>query len=286
MHDSVRETVDRHRAGVSLGLAAALALWGGSHAREAQAAAPPVALLASSLTTQGGYGTIKGRLVWGGEQAPAPTILVAKGQASKDPSVCASTESIPSHALEVDGASKGIRYGFAYLVRPSGSNPGVVEELVKSAPIVEIDQRNCDFLPHSVAVHQDQTLRFKSSDPVNHNVHLTPFVNPPFNLILAANGEVERKLLAERRPIPLVCDIHPWMKGWIMVFDHPFFAVTEKDGSFEIKGAPPGAQKLVVWQESVGYVTVGLAAGMPVTVEPSKTTDVGEIKLDPSKVRN
>ena len=89
-------------------------------------------------------------------------------------------------------------------------------------------------------MHQDQAFVFKSSDPVNHNVQLCGFTNAPFNQILAPNGTHRSKLVAERRPIAVACDIHPWMKGYIMVFDHPFFAVTAEDGSFEIKGVPAG----------------------------------------------
>ena len=70
-----------------------------------------------------------------------------------------------------------------------------------------------------------------------------------------------------------------------MVFDHPFFAVTKDDGSFEITGVPAGMQNLVVWQEKVGYVTEGAARGKPVKVEAGKVTDVGEIKIDPAKVK-
>ena len=55
----------------------------------------------------------------------------------------------------------------------------------------------------------------------------------------------------------VACDIHPWMHGHVMIFDHPFFAVTGPDGSFEIKGVPAGDQNVVVWQEGVGYVTPG-----------------------------
>ncbi|MFO0909276.1 MAG: hypothetical protein U0794_13150 [Isosphaeraceae bacterium] len=267
-------------------LVAALA-WGSlelAGSRVVRGGVLPVATIASSALGQ--YGTIKGKFVYGGASAPETKILIDKGKADKDPAVCASTAPLYARNLVVDPKTKGVQYGFAYLVRPKGSNPDAVAALVKKAEKVVVDQKNCEFLPYAVAIHQDQTLVFKSSDPVNHNVHLTPFTNAPFNLILAPNGEVEKKLVAERRVIPLSCDIHPWMKGWIMVFDHPFFAITSADGSFEIKGVPVGEQKLVVWQESVGYATPGLAQGMAVQVKSGETTDLGEIKLDPAKVKN
>ena len=68
-----------------------------------------------------------------------------------------------------------------------------------------------------------------------------------------------------------------------MVFDHPFFATTDKDGSFEIKGVPAGTQNLVLWQETVGYATPGAGRGMPVEVKAGEVTDVGEVKLVPKK---
>ena len=131
-----------------------------------------------------------------------------------------------SKELVVDPASKGIRYAFAYLPKPQGANPDAVKALVAKTPVVEIDQKNCEFLPYVTALNQDQSLVLKSSDPTNHNVRFSAFVNAPFNQILPPNGQVSVKLVAERRPIPLACDIHPWMKGYIMVFDHPFFAIT------------------------------------------------------------
>jgi hypothetical protein len=73
------------------------------------------------------------------------------------------------------------------------------------------------------------------------------------------------------------------MKGWLMVFDHPFFTTTGLDGAFEIKGVPQGEQNLVVWQEKVGYATPGGGRGMPVTVRAGAVTDAGEIKLDTAK---
>jgi hypothetical protein len=247
----------------------------------AQGAPQPTGLLVLGAIGQANEGTIKGRLVWGGETVPPLVDAIAKGQAPKDPNVCATAQAIRSHDLEVDPKTKGVAYGFAYLSRPKASNEALVQQLIAKAPKVEVDQKNCDFLPHSVAMHQDQTLMMKSSDPVSHNVRLTGFTNPGINQVVAPNGQLPVKLAAERLPMRVGCDIHPWMHGHVMVFDHPFFAVTGADGSFELKGVPAGEFKLVVWQETVGYVTPGKGLGTPVTVKAGEVTDVGEIKLSP-----
>jgi hypothetical protein len=234
---------------------------------------------AAEARAQGNFGTIKGRLVWAGAEVPPAKNLVEVGAAPKDPSVCAKSQVIPDRSLLVDPKTKGIRYAFAYLNKPQGANPDAAKALVASTPEVLIDQKNCEFLPYVTAVYQQQSVVLKSSDPVNHNVRFSAFTNAPFNQILPPNGQVTLKLVGERRPIPLNCDIHPWMKGFIMVFDHPFFAVTGEDGSFVIEGVPAGAQNLVVWQETKGYVTAGLARGQAVQIVAGKVTDVGEIKL-------
>ncbi len=230
-----------------------------------------------------GWGTLKGQVVFGGNP-PAAETLVDKGKAEKDPTVCAKDAPIKSERLVVNGEGKGVKNVLVYIPKPTAVNEEA--KSAASAANVAFDQAKCVFEPHVLAVMTNGKINLKSSDPVNHNVHLNACTNQPFNILLPANGELTKKLVAEKRAMPLTCDIHPWMKANVMVFDHPFFVVTAEDGSFEIKGVPAGAQNLVVWQEAVGYVTPGFARGMTVEVAAGKVTDVGEIKLDPAKVKN
>lgn len=242
-----------------------------------------VALGVPAETQAQEFGSIKGRVVWGGDEAPAPKVLVEKGKATKDGEVCAADTEILDPAVQVDPETKGVAGAIVFLINPSGENADAVAELLKNSPKVELDQVNCEFTPHVLALHQDQGVTIKSSDPVPHNVRYTGFVNGSLNQMLAANGEMEVKLQAERRPMMVACDIHPWMTAYMMIFDHPFYAVTGKDGSFEIKGVPAGKQNLVVWQESAGYLNSGKAKGDAVEVKAGDAADAGEFELKPKK---
>lgn len=239
------------------------------------------ALVLSGPATGAEYGNVKGRLVWGGATAPTPKPL----DVNKDTNVCGKGGPLLDRDLVVDPKTKGVRWGLVYIVNPKGMNQEAVDALLKKHPKVELDQKYCEYVPFVIGLNEGQELLLKSSDAVNHNVHLNAFQNEAFNVILPPNGEMTKKLVAERRPMTMTCDIHPWMKAYVMVYNHPFFAVTNADGSFEIDGVPAGAQKLVIWQPAVGYVTPGAGSGMAVDVAAGKSKDIGEIKLDPSKVK-
>ena len=250
----------------------------------AAASSSPVCLLvAAGAVGQAETGTIKGRLIWGDDKIPEIKELVSKGQPDvKDSAICA-TSPIKSRELVVDPKTKGVSYGIAYLIRPKGDRTEQVKALLAKSPKVELDQKGCEFQPYVLAFHKDQKLVIKSSDPIGHNVRFTGFNNPGVNTMVAANGVFNVPALeGEMRPMKLQCDIHNWMTGYLLVLDHPFFATTAADGSFEIKDVPAGSQNLIVWQHT-GYANTGLGRGMPVTVKAGETTDVGEIKIDPAK---
>ena len=240
-------------------------------------------LISTGAASAQEFGTIKGRLVWTPDKpVPNEPLKVKKGDPNaKDAGVCAK-EDIPNEDYVVDPATKGVKNGFAYVVAPKGANPEAEKALLAKSATVTVDQKNCRFLPHAIAFHKDQTLLFKSSDPVGHNVKYTAFSNGGSNMMLSPGTTMTVKLpTAEKNPTQFECNIHPWMNGWFMVFDHPFFAVTGDDGSFEITGVPAGPQKLIVRQEKVGFVTKGGRAGIDVEVKPGSVTDIGEIVLTP-----
>ncbi len=85
--------------------------------------------MALGVVGQAADGTIKGRLVWGGDNVPPVVDLVAMGQAPKDPNICATRQAIRSHDLEVDPKTRGVAYGFAYLSRPKTGNPAAGPEI-------------------------------------------------------------------------------------------------------------------------------------------------------------
>lgn len=266
-------------AGAALAAVVSFGLVGASGTMATADPAEPATI--PSPTVQDGFGTIKGRLVWGGPEIPERAPITQNK--TKDPQVCA-REPLFENDLVVDPKTKGVVGAFAYLPAPKGKNAEAEKALVQAHPKVEVDQVNCEFVPFSVAAHKDQEFVFKSSDAIGHNIHYQGFVNNA-NFAMGPNGAATKKLAAEKRPVSLVCDIHPWMKGNIMVFDHPFFAVTGEDGSFEITGVPAGQQNLIVWQRKAGYVTEGGNRGIAVNVKAGEVTDLGEVVLKPEQVK-
>jgi plastocyanin len=241
------------------------------------AAAPSAT--APAATTASGWGTLKGQVKFGGD-APEPKVLQAQGKAEKNPDICAVKAPIISERLIVDKASKGVKNTLVYLPKPTSVNEDAKKAAV-ATPIL-FDQKNCVFEPHVVGMMAGTPVTLKSSDSTNHNVNVKLKISP-FNSTISPGGSAEFKTQGpERTPGQVVCDIHPWMTAWWMVLDNPYIAVTDANGNFEIKNVPAGTQKVVVWEEAVGFVTP--SSGQDITIKPNEP-NVADFTIDPAKVR-
>lgn len=129
---------------------------------------------------------------------------------------------------------------------------------------VVLEHRNCRFSPHVLGVRVGQQLSIVNADPTIHNTHPTPRLNPEWNQSQAVASQPIVKTFARAEVlIPFKDNQHPWEKAYVAVMSHPFFAVSDELGNYEIRGLPPGTYKLVFWHEKLGEqeVEVTIAAG-------------------------
>ena len=118
-----------------------------------------------------------------------------------------------------------------------------------------LDQVHCRYVPHVLGVQVGQTLVVRSSDDTMHNVHYKPDRNAAANFGMTKVGAERQVTFDAPEFVRVKCDVHPWMTAHIGVFEHPFFAATDADGTFEIKNLPPGQYTLATWHEMYGRLS-------------------------------
>ena len=119
-------------------------------------------------------------------------------------------------------------------------------------PLV-FEQKGCLFIPHVGAVMVGQPIEVRNDDPVLHNVRAQSKLGQSFNIAQPVQGmKTTKKLLKQEIGIPMKCDVHFWMTGYLHVLAHPFFAVTGSDGAFTVKGLPAGTYTLEAWHGKLG----------------------------------
>jgi hypothetical protein len=228
------------------------------------------------------WGTLKGQVVFDGDKLPVTEEL----KVEKDQEHCLMNGKLFNDKWVINKENKGVRNVLIWLVPDPASG-------LKKLPIhkdlqeikdkeVTIDQPCCMFVPHVTALRQGQELVAKNSAPVAHNIRWNGTLrNPGGSVIVPAKGKhVVKDLVAEKLPLVIACDIHPWMKGYVGVFDHPYFAVTDANGNFEIKLAPAGKCRLMVWQEAVGYRNGEKGrGGEEINLKGGSTTDLGKLGI-------
>jgi plastocyanin len=199
--------------------------------------------------------TVTGTVKFDGT-APKP----AKIDMSQDPA-CKGTNA--SEMVVADGGK--LANVFVYVKEGFGSR-----NFETPTAAVTIDQKGCQYHPHVLGVMTGQTVEIRNDDPTTHNIHPTPKDNREWNESQPTQAPPLSKSFArEEIMLPVKCNQHPWMKMYINVVKNPFYAVTDKDGKYEIKGLPPGDYTLAFVHEKMGEQV------QKVTVAPkdSKTVD-------------
>jgi len=132
---------------------------------------------------------------------------------------------------------------------------------VPTEPVV-IDQRGCVYTPRVVGMMAGQSIKFLNSDGILHNVHALSKINPEFNIGMPPALKQKVKKIAKVEPsFAIKCDVHPWMRSYAVVLDHPFFAVTAPDGAFKIDNLPAGTYEIEAWHERLGSQTASVKVG-------------------------
>lgn len=136
----------------------------------------------------------------------------------------------------------------------------------------QLDQHGCHYVPHILGIQTGQKLSITNSDSTAHNVNVQGNSNPKFNKSQPPSAPpIEQTFTRAETLIPVKCNQHPWMKSYIGVLKHPFFAVTDQTGKFEIKGLPPGTYTVVAWHER--YSDKPQQASVTIGAKEAKTQD-------------
>ena len=177
----------------------------------------------------GGSGSISGKVTFTGTEAAPEKI-----KTSADPK-CQEMHKGGLERKSVEVKDGGVANTLVYVKNPPpGGGTEHMEEVV-------LDQQGCMYHPSMLAVRVGEPIKIRNSDDTLHNIHPRPTKNAEFNVGQPRKGmETIKTFDKEEILIPVGCDVHPWMRSYIAVLSHPYFAVTKEDGTFEIKGLPAG----------------------------------------------
>ncbi len=238
-------------------------------------------LLAASAPARAQTGTIEGTVTFAGTDDQAKPVAA---NVDKDQAVCLKNGPINRSDYVVNPKNKGVRWAVVWLVDANDyTAPLPVPDALKQPKDKEVvlDQPCCQFEPHILCLREGQTLVIKNSGTVTHNTKIdSPGDNPSVNPLIPPGQSVSVPgWKADYKPSVIGCSIHGWMGGYVRVFNHPYFAVTDEDGHYKIENVPAGDFHIVAWQESIGYLDKGLKKGDPVTIKPGAVTTVNfEVK--------
>jgi len=240
-----------------------------------------------------GFGSLSGKVTLDGA-IPAIVDLTDKMKIHADKACCLNNKAQPFEKLDqtwiVDPKTKAVQNVMVWVKAPKDTYFEIHPNYVKRKETIVIDQPHCAFLPRVSAynpvyfdgkakIATGQELIIKNSAVVPHNVRAIghPKVTDGFNRNLPPKTDLnvtkdlqgKSRLEPQLLPVSLQCDIHTWMAGKLFVFDHPYYALTKADGTFEIPFVPAGAEvSIMAWHEGVGWVLTN--KGKAITIEKDK----------------
>lgn len=246
---------------------ALLAACGGSDKSESKAPEGGAGTEQAVWRPTGDEGSVKGQVNFQG-QAPKMKPLSMEADAA-----CAAKHKSAVYPDAVVTNKNGtLRNVFVYVKTGlEGKNFAVPTEAV------ELDQEGCIYKPHVLGIQARQNLKVVTSDETTHNIHPMPKVNREWNVSQPPKADpITQTFSRPEASIPVKCNQHPWMKAWIHVMPHPYYAVTGEDGTFELKSLPPGNYEIEAIHEQYGAQTqkVTVAAKQPATADFSYRSDV------------
>jgi hypothetical protein len=222
---------------------------------------PCGAVFALFLATESNAATVTGKVVFSGAKPVVRSIDMSANPA------CQRAHPTPQKTETAILNSNGtLKYTLVWIKSGLPNTP-----FPTPTAHAEIDQKGCMYTPHVLAVQTNQPIDIKNDDPTNHNIHPLPKINQEWNESQPPKGDTKTKSFPrEEVMIPVKCNVHPWMRAYIAVIHHPFFAVTGDDGTFTIKNLPAGTYTLEAFHETYGPVDQQITVG----ANDSKTVDL------------
>jgi hypothetical protein len=231
------------------------------------------------VTTAEERGTLRGRFVYDGEP-PKPMIKI-----DKDVGFCG-TE-ILDESLLVHPENRGIANVVVWLDSKEPPKHPRLDAIIREPALLTM--QGCRYEPHVAVVTVGQELQIENKDAIGHNPKYDVLRNKPNSALWPARSTLTKQFsVAEVFPVSTSCSIHPWMKGYLAIFDHPYVAVSNANGEFSIPEIPQGEWTFRVWHESAGFVQkvklddreVDWPKGrLKVDVTSNKDSDLGEIRI-------
>ncbi len=248
-----------------------------------------VAIMVLSLTAAvpaADWGSVKGRFVVDGPPPKLDPLVVSKDQFCIDAK--------PIDKSLVIGDTGGLGNAVVYIRLGRRDKIDVHPDYASSlSELVTLDNKGCEFVPHIALVRTGQQFEIKNSDPVGHNTNAKLLANGQFNVLIAEGQKNAMKFSkSEAMPMPVNCNIHPFMQAYILVQEHPYMVVSAEDGTFEIKNIPAGKREFQFWHESGYLKDLAFNGGKTdrrgrgeLTIKAGETLDLGDIKVPAASLK-